>query len=112
MDFLDVIFPILPMCVLLILVMLMGIAFNALWLKIMYRRIRACPGCGAKAAGEIIDTDEIVIANNVDYRRLKPTRLKETKITDHFRCEACQHTWERSFTRRERIPIDKENIRK
>ena len=106
MDFLEVIIPILPMCGLLILVMLVGIALNSLWLRLMYRRIRACPECGTKGAGEIIDTQEIVIANNVDYRGRKPVRLKETKITDHFRCESCAHTWSRSFTRKERIRMD------
>ncbi len=111
MDFLDVIIPILPVCGLLILVLLMGIIANYFWLQIMYRRIRACPKCGAKAAGEVIDTQEIVLANNVDYRGRKPVRLKKTKITDHFQCEVCQHTWERSFTRDERIPIQKENLR-
>lgn len=111
MEFLDVILPILPVCGLLILVLFLGIVANYFWLQIMYRRIRACPECGAKGAGEIVDTDEIVLANNVDYKGRKPVRLKETKITDHFRCEACLHTWERSFTRRERIPIKKEDIR-
>ena len=111
MDFLDVVIPILPVCGLLILVLILGIAANYFWLQVMYRRIRACPECGAKAAGEVVNTDEIVLANNVDYKGRKPVRLKETKITDHFCCEICQHTWERSFTRRERIPIKKENIR-
>ena len=107
MDFLDVIIPILPMCGLLILVLLGGIALNALSLKIMYRRIRACPECGAKGAGEIIDTQEFVIANNVDYRGRKPVRIKETKISDTLQCESCSHTWSRTFTRTDRIRMDK-----
>lgn len=106
MDFLDVIVPILPMCGLLILVLLMGIGFNYFWLKLMYRRIRACPQCGAKGAGEVVDTEEIVIANNVDYRGRKPVRIKETKVTDQFQCNVCQHTWTRSFIQKERFKLD------
>ncbi len=106
MDFLDVIVPILPMCGLLILVLLMGIGFNYLWLKIMYRRVRACPSCGAKGAGEVIDTQEIIVANNVDYRGRKPVRIKETKITDQFQCSVCQHTWSRSFIQKDRVRMD------
>ena len=111
MDFLDVIIPILPMCGLLILVMLGGIALNALWLRIMYRRIRACPECAAKGAGEIIDTQEIVIANNVDHRGRKPVRIKETRITDTFQCKDCAHTWSRTFTRTDRIRMEKSEDR-
>ena len=106
MDFLDIIVPIVPMCGLLILVLLVGIGFNYLWLRLMYRRIRACPQCGAKGAGIVIDTQEVVIANNVDYRGRKPVRLKETKITDQYQCEACQHTWTRSFIQKERVRME------
>ncbi len=112
MDFLNVIIPILPICGLLILVMLLGIGLNYLWLQVMYRRIRTCPECEAKGAGEIVDTQEIVLANNVDYKGRKPVRLKETKITDHYQCETCQHTWERTFTRKERLPIKDEVIKR
>ncbi len=94
------------MCGLLILVLLMGIGFNYLWLKIMYRRIRACPSCGAKGAGEVIDTQEIIVANNVDYRGRKPVRIKEIKITDQFQCSVCQHTWSRSFIQKDRVRMD------
>ena len=112
MEFLDVIYPIIPFCGLLILVMLIGIGFNYIWLQVMYRRIQACPECGAKGAGEVTDTQEIVLANNVDYKGRKPVRLKETKVIDQYQCEACQHTWERSFTRSERIPIKKEVLKR
>ena len=106
MDFLDIILPILPMCLILILVLLLGVGVNYLWLKIMLRRIRACPECGAKAAGEVIDTEEIVISNKIERRGRKPFRTKETKIIDHFQCEKCSHTWKRSFIQKERIKIE------
>jgi hypothetical protein len=106
MDLIDVIIPILPVCGLLIIVMALGVSLNALWLKLMLRNIRACPECGAKAAGEIIDTKEIILSNHVDHRGRKPVRIKESKIIDHYQCEVCEHTWERSFTHKERIRMD------
>jgi ribosomal protein L37AE/L43A len=109
MDILEVIFPILPMCALLLLVIFIGIGANYFWLKIMYRQIRACPECKTKGSGEIIDTQEVVLSNMVDYKIRKPVRIKETKITDHYQCEVCKHTWTRSFTEKERIKIDNVN---
>ncbi len=109
MDFLDVIVPILPICGLLILVLLLGVSLNYFWLKFMLRRIRACPECGVKAAGEIKNTEEIILSNNVDYRGRKPVRIKETKYIDHYECSACGHTWTRSFTQKSRIRMDDVN---
>lgn len=106
MDFLDVTFTILPMCGLLILVLLMGIVLNYFWLKLMLRNIRACPECGAKSAGEIMDTQEIILSNHVDHKGRKPVRIKETKIIDNYKCTVCEHTWTRSFNRKDRIKMD------
>jgi hypothetical protein len=106
MDFLDVLFPILPVCGLLIIVLLIGVGINYFWLKLMLRNIRACPECNAKAAGELVDTQEIVISNNVDYKRRKPIRIKETKVIDSYKCEFCQHTWTRTFSKKDRIKMD------
>lgn len=109
MDFLEVIIPILPMCGLLILVLLLGIGLNYLWLRLMLRRVRACPSCGAKAAGEITETEEIVLSNSVDRRGRKPVRIKETKNIDHYKCSECDHTWTRSFIQKDRIRMDDVN---
>ena len=106
MDFLEALLPVLPICGLLLLVLFLGIVVNYFWLKVMYRRIRACPECNAKGAGEIIDTQEVVLSNNVDYKLRKPVRVKEVKITDHYQCEACQYTWTRTFTQKERVRMD------
>jgi len=111
MDFLNIIIPILPMCGLLILILLIGIALNYFWLKFMLRNIRSCPQCGAKAAGEIQDTEEIVLSNSVDRRGRKPVRIKETKFIDHYKCSQCGHTWTRSFTQKDRIRMDDVNPR-
>jgi hypothetical protein len=109
MDFLDVIVPILPTCLLLILVLLMGIGINYLWLRLMYKRIRACPACSEKGTAEIVDIDEIIISNKVDYQRRKPVRIKETKYTDHYKCKNCDHIWTRTYIEKERIPMEDVN---
>jgi ribosomal protein L37AE/L43A len=106
MDILEVLFPILPMCALLLLVLFIGVVVNYFWLKVMYRRIRACPECNAKSAGEVIDTQAVVLSNKVDYKLRKPVRVKEIKITDHYQCEVCKHTWTRTFTQKERVRMD------
>jgi hypothetical protein len=106
MDFIDVIIPILPMCGLLILVLAIGIGFNYLWLKLMLRRINTCPECHTRGSGNLLDTQEIVLSNHVDHRGRKPVRIKEVKIIDHYQCEACNHTWERSFVRKDRIRMN------
>lgn len=106
MEFIEVIIPILPMCGLLILVLLLGIGLNYLWLKLMLRRIRACPACKTKASGELIESEEVVLSNSVDRRGRKPVRIKEIKYIDHYECSACGHTWVRSFTQKDRIRMD------
>jgi hypothetical protein len=106
MDFIDVIVPILPMCGLLILVMAIGIGFNYLWLKFILRRINTCPECGTRGSGTIIDTQEIILSNHVDHRGRKPVRIKEVKVVDHYQCETCNHTWERSFVQKDRVRMD------
>jgi hypothetical protein len=106
MDFPDFIVLIFPFCGLLILVVLMGIGLNYLVLKRAYRRIGTCPQCGAEEAAELIDTQEIVIANNVDYRRPKPVRIKEIKVTDQLQCSVCQHVWTRSFIQKDQVRLE------
>jgi hypothetical protein len=69
------------------------------------RRLRACPGCKCKAAGTIIETGKEPISNAVDRKGRKPVRVKVEKVTDHYQCEHCGHTWSHTFERTERTPI-------
>jgi hypothetical protein len=111
MEFLNVIFPILPMCGLLILILLLGIVLNYFWLKYMLRNIRVCPECKTKGTSELKETDEIILSNSVDRRGRKPVRIKETKFIDHYECSACGHSWVRSFIQKDRIRMDDINTR-
>ena len=111
MAFLDMIIPILPTCGLLLGVLALGVAFSYLLLNLTYRRILTCPECGEKSAGEHFDTEELQLSSHIDHRGRKAVRVKKVKITDHYRCKQCEHTWSRSFERTDRIQLDKENHR-
>lgn len=103
MDFLEVLYPVLLICAPIVLVILIGIAVSAIWLKLMDKNIRACPECGRKAAGVIVETITERLENHVDHKRRNPARIKIEKVTDHYQCEFCGHTWTRSFRRTEQI---------
>lgn len=105
MDFLEIIYPTLVMCAPITLVIIIGIAVTALWLKIMDKNIRACPECGRKAAGTIVETEEVELSSHVDHNRRISVRIKKLKIIDHYQCDFCEHTWVRSFNRTEQVPI-------
>jgi ribosomal protein L37AE/L43A len=103
MQFQEILIAFLPFCILPILVLMIGVAISYLLLNRTYRRYWNCPECEKKAAGEIIDSIEEVISNKVDYTLRNPVRMKEIRITDHYQCKECKHTWTRSFTKRERV---------
>ncbi len=105
MNFLEIMYPTLVMCAPITLVIIIGIAVTALWLKIMDKNIRACPECGRKAAGTIVETEEVLLSSYVDHKRRTPVRVKKLKIIDHYQCDFCEHTWERSFNRTEPVPV-------
>lgn len=94
-------------------VCLLSLVFFALfWLIIGYllfrsvdHNLRRCPNCKRGAVGKIIDTDIEPIQTRIDHSKLTPVRIKREKVTDHYQCERCGHTWMRSFERREQKPI-------
>jgi rubredoxin len=104
MTLLEVLISFTPFCILAILVLLLGIVSGYFILNRTVRRFWTCPECGRKASGEIIDTEETILSNKVDYQLRNPTRIKVVQITDHYQCKVCKHTWTRSFTRKEQPP--------
>ena len=69
------------------------------------RNYRACPECKRKAAGMIIDTDVETLSTKIDRAKLTPFRVTVEKVTDQYRCEYCGHTWEKTFEREDRKPL-------
>lgn len=105
MNLVEILIAFLPFCILPILVLLIGVVISYLILNKVYRRYWACPECGAKLSGEIIDTQEFVLSSKVDYTLRNPVRMKEVNITDQYQCKVCRYTWKRSFSKRERVRI-------
>jgi ribosomal protein L37AE/L43A len=99
MNIFEIIYPTLVMCGPIALVLILGIVITALWLKIMDKNIRACPKCGRKAAGFIVETTTERLGSRMDYKRRNPVRITTEKVTDHYQCEFCGHRWEKSFNR-------------
>ena len=76
------------------------------------RKLRACPSCKRKASGKIESTDLEPLGTQIDRSGKEPMQVISEKVTDHFECEHCHHTWVRTFERKERIPVRENNIYK
>ena len=105
MAVLDIIIPFLPICGLTLLVLLAGIAFSYWMLKREYSRMWVCPECGSKDSIELMDSEERVLMNKVDYSLRNPVRVKEINVTDQYQCKTCSHTWTRTFSKMERTRL-------
>ena len=70
------------------------------------RKLRSCPNCKQRSAGKIIQTDIEPLGEVVDHRGRKSVRVKSERVTDHFVCQHCDHTWMRTFERKEQTPLD------
>ena len=95
------------------LVFLIILAFFAiLWLIGGYllawdvdRKYRTCPNCKRKGTGFIIETESELISSQINRDKLTPLRIQREKVTDQYQCEACQHTWTKTFEREETTPL-------
>lgn len=105
MTFSDLIY-LLPICLLSLAFM---VGFVMLIGYLLFRSVdsnlRRCPSCKRGAIGKIMDTEIELIQSRIDYSKLTPVRTKREKVTDHYECKRCGHTWTRSFERHSRTPI-------
>jgi hypothetical protein len=88
--------------------------FAAFWfvggfviLRIVDNKLRRCPTCHRAAAGIITETETEPIGVQMDRTGKELVRIKSEKVVDHYECKHCQHTWVRSFVRKERVPMSK-----
>lgn len=102
MDFLAIVYLTLLICGFVSVVILIGIAVSALWLRYIDRHLRACPRCRRKAAGYIVETETASSHSHVDSKGREPARVTEEHLIDHYQCEHCGHTWTRSFKQTKR----------
>ena len=72
------------------------------------RKLRACPNCKRRASGMITNTEIEPLGMQIDHAGRKSMQVKSEKVTDYFECTHCNHTWIRTYERKERIPLDKQ----
>lgn len=97
---------------LLIVIILLGV-FGVFWavggyliFRTVDSKLRRCPNCNRGGAGVIVDTETTPLGSHVDRTGRKAVRIKSEKVTDHFECSHCAHTWMRTYERKERYPIN------
>ena len=71
------------------------------------RKLRACPNCKRKASGIIEHTELEPLGVQIEHSGKESVQVSSEKVTDHFECKYCKHTWMRTYVRKERIPIAK-----
>ncbi|GAB4580870.1 MAG: hypothetical protein Fur0022_36140 [Anaerolineales bacterium] len=93
--------------------------FAVFWLIsgwIIYRvvdhKLRRCPNCKRGAAGFIMQTETEYLGIQMDRTGKELVRIKSEKVLDYYECQHCQHTWTRSFVRKERTPMHKKDAPK
>ncbi len=93
-------------CVLLLGVLALTVALSGyLLFRLVDRRLRRCPNCDRAAAGTIVESQVKTLGTFIDRSGNNPVRIKQEKVTDHYRCDHCAHTWTHSFERKERAPV-------
>ena len=73
------------------------------------RKLRACPNCKRKASGIIEHTELESLGKKIEHTGKESVQISSEKVTDHFECKHCHHTWMRTYVRNERIPIAKKH---
>ena len=71
------------------------------------RKLRACPNCKRKASGIIEHTELEPLGKQIEHSGKESVQISSEKVTDHFECKHCHHTWERTYVRKERLPMGK-----
>lgn len=74
------------------------------------RRLRACPNCKRGASGTITQTEIEQLGVHIDHSGKKSVQVKSEKVTDHYECANCGHTWLRTYERKEQIPLGERKI--
>ncbi len=105
MDILAIIYPSAIICLLFSVIILVGIGFSYLWLKILDKQARKCPNCQRKGAGNVTESEVIASNHYMDYKRQPARRVAEKTYQDHYECEYCGHTWTKTATETTRTPV-------
>jgi hypothetical protein len=93
MDILAILYPSLLVCAFFGLILLVGIGFSYLWLRMLDRRMRKCPRCQKVGAGAVTESTVIASKNYMDFQRQPPARVAVKTYEDHYECQYCGHKW-------------------
>jgi len=77
--------------------------------RLVDRKLRACPNCKRRASGIIENTELESLGTQIDRTGKEPMQITSEKVTDHFECKHCHHTWIRNYVRKESTPLNKLN---
>ena len=87
-------------------------AFGVFWIIAGYlifgsvdSKLRKCPSCRRGGAGMIVETETEFLGVTIDRSGKQAVRVRSEKVMDHYECKHCQHTWLRTFERKERQPL-------
>ncbi|NUM45440.1 MAG: hypothetical protein HUU38_12115 [Anaerolineales bacterium] len=75
--------------------------------RVVDNKLRRCPNCKRGAAGIITNTETEPMGVQMDRTGKDLVRIKSEKVVDSYECKHCQHTWVRSFVRKERMAVGK-----
>jgi transposase len=93
MNWEDLFYPGLLMCLLLGIMVAAIFVSVTFWMRQVDNEYRKCPQCGEKGAGYIARSDVIESKSYVDHKAWRRKQITLEKIEDHYQCEKCGHTW-------------------
>lgn len=105
MDFGAIFFPSAIILTLVGIIVLMGLGFSYVWLRIIQKQFNKCPSCGRTGAAELISTEVISSKNQMDYKGRLPARVTIKTIEDQLECRFCKHQWIDSFEETKRVLV-------
>jgi hypothetical protein len=110
-------FPLLLLCVSFAIILLMGIVFSYLWLRLYSALMTKCPECGKRNTGELIDTEIVDSKTYVEWDegrkgfgqlvgQHRQVRVTENTVEDHFKCKHCGNEWTMTAQEKKRTLIE------
>lgn len=105
MNFTDLFYYLLIFLIILAIFAVIWLIGGVIIYRIVDNKLRRCPNCKRGAAGFIVQTETEALGIRMDRTGKELVRIKSEKVTDHYECQHCKHTWIRSFERKERMPV-------
>jgi len=101
----DFFYPFLALCGFLLFAGITITITIVLWFRHIDNSLRACPECGKKGTGHIIETDILNETTTFERRGFRTYRFKDEHLVDTYQCDNCGHEWTRTLKRKTQFPI-------